>query len=407
MKLRFDYHYIKRIKYITLGFTILYLTYLLITHFGFVVLAVKDSIMWLSKVLAPFLWGLLLTYLMHPIVVYFERILLKIRPRNKLAKKYDHQMRVIIRGFSLILTLLLFVIIIVSTVYSVYIMINGSFKDFELDSIYGNVQNYIENLSVEMAKVDEKLVDMGISTNILGLINDFSNAIINEGQNMLAIVGQKLASIGGFVVNIIFGFVFAFNFIMNREYFNRLVENSIRLIFVKDHKRNAFKEIIEEIHLVLMNFIRGKLIDLTLLSIVTIVSLVAIGFDYAFLLGLFAGYTNIIPYLGTWIGIIPAVLIGLVTKGWEHALFVGLYIVAIQQVYYVIVSPKVQGKSIGMHPVFILLSMFIFGNLFGLIGVILSIPLGGVTKIFIVRWAKKREKQKQIKLIKIDDINSL
>ena len=230
------------------------------------------------------------------------------------------------------------------------------------------------------------------------IIDSFTENINTGIQSLLGIVTSKLATIGRYIVDISFGFVFAINFIMNREYFNGLIENSLRLT-LDNKKRNNVKEISQEINIVLQSFIRGKIIDLTLLSFVTVISLIIIKFDYSFIVGTFAGYTNIIPYIGTWIGIIPAVIIALVKDGWQEAIFVGVYIVGIQQIYYVFVSPKVQGKSVGIHPVFILLAMFVFSKFFGLAGMILSIPLAGIVRIFVLRWASRRQQSKKIELV--------
>lgn len=399
MKFKLDYGYMKKIKYITLGFVILYINYLLITNLGLVLENISNTFSFIIRITSPFLWGLVIAYLMNPLVKYFERQLNKIRVYKKWEKNHTDKRKMIIRGISLLLTLVLFILILYLTVYSVFVMVNGSFKDFELKGIIEKVVDYAENYGKEVQNIEDRLVDLGISANLLDLVNDFSNNIAETIQNILSGFADKLATIGRYIIDISFGFVFAFNFIMKREYFSSLVENFLRLIFIQDRKRNTIKEIFSEINVVFMNFIRGRLIDLTLLSFITIISLMIIRFDYAFLIGTFAGYTNIIPYLGTWIGIIPAVIIGLVSGGWQQGIYVGIYIVIVQQVYYVLVSPKIQGRSIGMHPVFILLSIFIFGNLFGLVGVILSIPLGGIVRIFIIRWAKYRQETKHIQLI--------
>jgi predicted PurR-regulated permease PerM len=399
MKFKLDYSYIKKIKYITFGFIILYVNYLIITNLGIVIKNISNTLSFVIKITSPFLWGLILAYLMNPIVIYFERQLNKLRINKKWERHNWDKRKMIIRGISLILTLILFILIVYLTIYSVFVMINGSFKDFKLDSTVKKLIDYGNNLNNEVKNIEKRLVDLGISADLLDFVNRYSNKLVGTLQDIVTNMAEKIATIGRYIIDISFGFVFAFNFIMRREYFSNLVENCLRLIFIRDRRRNQIKEISSEINKVFMNFIRGRIIDLTLLSFITVISLIIIKFDYAFLIGIFAGYTNIVPYLGTWIGIIPAVIIGLVNGGWREALFVGAYIVIVQQVYYTLVSPRVQGKSIGMHPVFILLSIFIFGNVFGLIGVIFAIPLGGIVRIFIVRWAKYRQESKNIKLI--------
>lgn len=398
MKIKLDHGYTKRIKYITLCFVIIYIIYLVMTNIGDVINGVSSAFSFVVKILSPFLWGLVIAYLLNPLVKYFEKLLSKISLNKKWDRNHVKQKRSIVRGVSLILTIAFIVAIITLLANSVFVMINGSFQEFKYTGLVEDITKRFENYSKDITGIQISLDKMGINTNITNYLTDASNQIIEAVKSFLSSIPNSATTIGKYIIDICFGFVFAFNFIMNKEYFINLIENALRLT-LSEKKKNSFKEIMQEINIVFLSFIRGKIIDLTLLSIVTIISLIIIGFDYAFIVGTFAGYTNIIPYIGTWIGIIPAVIIGLVKGGWQSAIFVGIYIVAIQQVYYIFVSPKIQGKSIGMHPVFVLLAMFVFSKFFGFIGLILAIPMGGIVKIFINRWVKKRQEKKNIVLI--------
>lgn len=391
----------KKIKYITLGFVIIYVIYLVITDMSDVYKGLSSTFSIIVKTLSPFLWGLVIAYLLNPLVRYFERIIGKIRIGKRWSRNHPKQRRAIIRGLSLILTLAFIIAILVLLFNSIFVMINGSFEKFEFTVFIEEITTRFADYSKELEGLEEKLEMMGFTANLSQAIKNLSGDLVTGIQTILGSLTNRITTIGRYIIDISFGFVFAFNFIMNREYFNGLVENALRLLF-NNKKKNSLKEVAGEINVVFLSFIRGKIIDLTILSLVTVISLVIIGFKYAFIVGTFAGYTNIIPYLGTWVGIIPAVIIALVSGTWQQAVFVGLYIVVIQQIYYIIVSPRIQGKSVGMHPVFILLAMFVFTKFFGLVGMVLSIPMGGIVKIFINRWVKKRQERKNIKLIQLE-----
>lgn len=366
MKIKLDYGYMKKkIKYITLGFVIIYVIYLVITDMSDVYKGLSSTFFSIIvKTLSPFLWGLVIAYLLNPLVRYFERIIGKIRIGKRWSRNHPKQRRAIIRGLSLVLTLAFIIAILVLLFNSIFVMINGSFEKFEFTVFIEEITTRFANYSTELEGLEEKLEMMGFTANISQAIKNLSGDLVAGIQTILGSLTNRITTIGSYIIDISFGFVFAFNFIMNREYFNGLVENALRLLFNNKKKKNSLKEVAGEINMVFLNFIRGKIIDLTILSLVTVVSLVIIGFKYAFIVGTFAGYTNIIPYLGTWVGIIPAVIIALVSGTWQQAVFVGLYIVVIQQIYYIIVSPRIQGKSVGMHPVFILLAMFVFTKFF-------------------------------------------
>lgn len=400
MKVNLDYKYLKRIKYTALGFFIIYFIYIVLSNLSAVITNIRSALAYIIKALSPFICGFIIAYIINPLVKWFEKYLIRIRINKRFARTHDNFRKYVVRLISLILTFVIILLVILAIIYSVFVMINGSYKDFEFSRFVNDIGTYISNFTEDIKSFEESLEDMSISTNIMDAFYGLTHSITNEIQKFLESLTVKLTSIGNSIINISFGFVFAFYFIMNREFFLTLIENFLRLSFYSDKKRNAIKEIFSEINLVFVNFIRAKIIDLTLMTFVTIVSLLIIKFNYAFIIGLFAGYTNIIPFLGTWIGIIPAMLIALITGGWKDALFIGLYIVVVQQIYYIVVSPKVQGKTIGMHPVFILLSIFAFGYMFGLVGIILSIPFGGIVRVFVLRWARHRQAKGSIELAK-------
>lgn len=398
MKLKLDYGYMKRIKYIALGFIIVYSIFLIITNIGDVLIGLERTISFLIKLFSPFLWGLIIAYLLFPIAIKFESYFYKLNILKKWSKSHAKQKDIIIRAISLVLTLVVIVLVVILLINGVFIMVSGSFQKVTFTNVVEDFNNYTVQYTRELQRLDNYLQELGISTNILEIINEYSKEITTMVQSFITSIVSKMTTVGRYIIDITFGFVFAFNFITNREYFNKLIENFLRLTF-SSKKQNSIKEVSKEINLVFHSFLRGKLIDLTLLSLVTVIALLIIKFDYSFFVGIFAGYTNIIPYLGTWIGIIPAVIIALVKSGWKEAVFVGIYIVVIQQIYYIFVSPRIQGKSVGIHPVFVLLAIFVFSNFFGIMGMILSIPLAGIIKIFIVRWAQKTKETKKIDLL--------
>nr|MBP6168551.1 AI-2E family transporter [Leptotrichiaceae bacterium] len=103
----------------------------------------------------------------------------------------------------------------------------------------------------------------------------------------------------------------------------------------------------------------------------------------AILLGVFCGIFNVIPYIGPYLGALPAIIVGL---GQDPKLVIGIIIVVlvVQQIDGNILTPKVQGKGLNLHPLSILITIAIFGNLFGIIGMVLSIPVLAMLKTTFV-----------------------
>ncbi len=116
------------------------------------------------------------------------------------------------------------------------------------------------------------------------------------------------------------------------------------------------------------------------------------GLEAAVFIGVFAGICNIIPYFGPVMGMIPAFLMGFFTEGFWHGAIAVIILLVIQQIDSNVIYPKVVGSSTGLHPLAVLLAITIFGYLFGIIGMLLAVPLTGIIQIFVlklIRWRKE------------------
>lgn len=143
---------------------------------------------------------------------------------------------------------------------------------------------------------------------------------------------------------------------------------------------------------VLAGFIRGQLIVALFVGVLSGTALMILGIDFAILLGIIAGITNIIPYLGPFIGAVPAILMALLTSPLK-TLWVILAFLAIQQVESSIISPRIVGQRVGLHPALVILSLLIGGAMWGLVGLIIAVPFAGIIRVLVLRtiqWFQSR-----------------
>lgn len=117
-------------------------------------------------------------------------------------------------------------------------------------------------------------------------------------------------------------------------------------------------------------------------GILCYIAFTLIGLDYALILALVAMVTNVIPFLGPWLGTIPAVIVGLLHSPLK-ALLVILLVVIIQQIESNILQPQVMGKKLSMHPVTVLSLILVAGSFAGIIGMLLAVPLYAVGKVIV------------------------
>lgn len=147
--------------------------------------------------------------------------------------------------------------------------------------------------------------------------------------------------------------------------------------------RSEAKQIIKEMNKTISTYISSQAIDCMFVGLFTFIGYLIIGQPYALLFGFIAGATNIIPYLGPFIGAAPAVIVALFTSP-VQALLVIVVVTIVQQIDSNLLSPYIMGKSLSIHPLTIIIILIVAGNLAGIFGMILGVPLYAVVKTIIV-----------------------
>ena len=149
---------------------------------------------------------------------------------------------------------------------------------------------------------------------------------------------------------------------------------------MSDNHRDQWLKLGREIDKSMGQFIRGRLLMAVFVGLATTVLLLIMRVNYAFVIGVITCIADIVPYIGPFLGFIPAVIIAFMQNPIK-ALWVAIIFVLIQWVENNIVGPKLLGESIGLHPLVVLLSLIIGGSLFGVLGMILSVPVVAILKI--------------------------
>ena len=133
------------------------------------------------------------------------------------------------------------------------------------------------------------------------------------------------------------------------------------------------------------NYLRGQLIASSVVALLAMTALWFLGVDYFVLIALFAGVTNMIPYLGSVAGATLAVLVSVITTGTvDTVLPIIASFVAIQLIDNVGVQPLVLTRKVELHPLLVLLTLLVAAKFFGVIGLLLAVPVTAVFKVFVV-----------------------
>jgi predicted PurR-regulated permease PerM len=154
------------------------------------------------------------------------------------------------------------------------------------------------------------------------------------------------------------------------------------LCLIPTRYRSGLVVIAHEVDEVIKKVIRGNLLVAALVAILATVGMMIIGMDFPLLIGILVGITNFIPYFGAIISTVPIILLALLKSKWL-ALYVLGVMVLIQQIEGNIISPKILGEYIGLHPLVIIFALLAGGSLWGFTGLLIAVPFAAVLKVLL------------------------
>jgi predicted PurR-regulated permease PerM len=160
-------------------------------------------------------------------------------------------------------------------------------------------------------------------------------------------------------------------------------ENILRtfLGFFSERSRPKVKAVLLDLDRVLGGFIRGQLIDAVVVGVLIFIALLLLHVPYAYLVAVFSGVFQVVPYLGAIAGFIPAVILAVINNGPTNAIFVAVAFAAIHQLDGNVIAPRIMRGSVGLSPVWMVLSVLVFTELFGLIGTFVAVPAAAMLRV--------------------------
>lgn len=303
------------------------------------------------QVLTPFLLGFIGAYILEPFVVFLERYKI---PRAA--------------GIALI--------------YIMLAVITALLLLYALPSLLRDLNRLVEMIPQYTREIQGTIRDMQIGYNRVP-IPDSIRQVIDE--TIARVEGMTIATIRGFAdgiiglfsqtLNLILAPILSFYFLLDYQRVGKYI-----LCLLPARIRPELASLGGEVDQVVKRFIRGNMVVASLVAALTAVGMVLIGMDFPLLIGIMAGITNFIPYFGAVISTIPVVLLALLKSKWL-ALYVLGMMVLIQQIEGNVISPKILGNCVGLHPLAIIFALLAAGHLWGLLGLIVAVPLAGILKV--------------------------
>jgi len=324
------------------------LFFLIITYFG--------------SILTPFLISVVVAYLLVGL--------------QKKIQTYN-----IGQNASLIITFSIFIVtgaaLIVWLVPLLYIQLQAFILD--VPNLFNNFLDFISDLPA-------KFPELVSSEQIAIFFQAVSEEISVIAQNIIKSSISGIQSTITILLYIILFPILVFFFLFDRK---NIIDGVLKII---PGKREMFSNVWAEMDIQLSNYVRGKTIEIFIVGTVAAIIFSSLGLKYSALLSVLVGLSVIIPYVGAFLVTIPVVIVGLLQfgLGTQFYLLVGLYLL-LQALDGNLLVPLIFSETVKLHPVVIILAVFIFGSMFGFWGVFFSIPIATFIKAVWNAWPSSVE----------------
>lgn len=306
-------------------------------------------------VLSPFFLGYVLAWLLNPIT-------------NKLE---DRGLKRTLSVFIVYLGVIIFVILLLwAVIPPLIVQITDTSKN--LTALVSTNSDFLSNI---VTKLDPSGV-FGLE-NIeeeiyLSLTNWITHIGINLPNTIITMVTSFVTGIGTMIIGFVIGFYMLFNF-------NNVTMHIMNMI-PKKQKKNV-ETLMERSSNILHEYIKGTMLIATMLFITCLIGFSIMGLKNPLLFALIVGVTNLIPYIGPYIGGVPAAIVGF-SQDPIIGLLIIIFLVINQTLEGNFITPMVMSKKLDIHPVTVIIMLLIFGHFFGIIGMILATPIAAIGKVF-------------------------
>lgn len=378
-------------KYLEIGFHVI-LTAGVLVLLGAVVFhlsAAKNVILETARhvlaVFAPFFWSVGIAVVLEPLTAFWQRVYEK-----QLSDK--QKMRVKNRRVGTGITYLLVFGVISVLLYGI---VHG-LGTADLESLAEQAGDFTRQAGDWLVLFQLKLAEYGLLQNAEGILTTAVTEISTAIENGVLRAASILPEAGGQILNAAIGFAAAFYFLSEKEnvqFFLGQVGN----VFLGQRRTGKIAGFFTEVYQVVIGYLCGQLLDAAIMGALFAVTFWFIGIPYGVIIGIFSGFSNLIPYFGAAVAFLLAVLSGLFSTDPMRAVYAAIVILLLQQLDSAVIVPRVVGSRVELHPVLVLLSLAVFGGFFGFWGLLFAVPLGALLKNFFFRlYEEKATKQREI-----------
>lgn len=390
-------------KYFKWGLTafIVLMMAILSVYFIFHFSNFKDGWAKFLKVFAPVIDGLVIAYLLNPVVRFFEVKVIEnnyIKHGHDISKKDKKRFRAI----SIILTLIIVSMLVYAFFSSVLPQLVSSVETLirNFPTYYNNVVNYVNTLPDKYPILNDEEVVAYFDEYSADLGKFVTGKLFPGVSDMLKSLSVGVIGAVGAVLNLVIGLIVAIYLISGKEKYIGMIKKIIYSLMDRERANDLMVDL-RFIDKTFGGFLIGKIVDSIIIGILCFIGLSVLKVPFAVLVSVIVGVTNIIPFFGPYLGAVPSAFIILLIDPKKCLVFI-IFVLILQQIDGNIIGPAILGNSIGVSSFWIIVSITVFGGFFGIPGMLIGVPCFACAYAFIRRRVNNRLKRKGMSIATFD-----
>ena len=371
----------------------LLITYAIVLAYVFLNLdTVWNVVVTIIDLIKPFIIGICIAFVLNIPMKFFE---------EKVVGKLTKEKSKLKRPLSLIITIVVLVGLIIGLMTFVIPQLAES-----CSTLVKNVPEYVDSL--------EKFMNKNINSKELlssDVIQEVYNKILSMGQNIIKIIGQVAGvivshalditmGVTSTIINIVMAFIVSIYILLSKEKLSNQIKK-ILYAYMKKENVIRFLKVSKIANIKFTNFVRSQVIEACILGVLCFIGMKICSMPYALLISTIIGVTALVPIFGAFVGAILSAFIVLMVSPIKVILFAIIFVV-IQQIEGNLIYPFVVGNSIGLSALWVLFAITVGGNAFGVVGMLIGVPLFGVLYTLISITTNKRLEKRNINIEEIE-----
>ncbi len=366
MKIDWNSKYTTVSAYVVITFVICLAAWMLLGHIP----EISGTLKTILKVLAPLIWGIVIAYLLNPVMMFLEKASAKLTGTKKPHPKLD---RVISTLLSVMIFLALISALIAIILPQLIESVMGIFNSLPayMDSLERMADDLLKNYPDILAFMNSQFTT--IQDTLTGYLKELVPKI---GDITVKIKDGALSVIAG-LKDFLIGIIAAVYFLLDKEKFQSQIKRAICALFPEKFTKGFFS-VCSRTNRSFSGFISGKIIDSIIVGILCFICMKIFDLNYALLISVIIGVTNVIPFFGPIFGAVPSALLLLVSSPFNKVLVFVVLIIVLQQLDGNIIGPKILGNSTGLSAFWVMFAIIVGGGLFGFPGMLMGVPIFAV-----------------------------